>query len=344
MKNNGTMKRMRMFSVLTSSRLYTLLTILFIKRMRTLLAQSLLFSLTLCLLFPSRSFAQDDRPLPASLDKLLPTCDTLLAVNTPLDTVPVPAYRLPSLFKDCAPNVLTDTSDALAAFWEKLRLARAGVPGDSIRVLHVGDSHVRGHFFPTATGNLLRLAFGRVAYTDMGINGAYCLTFARDDRIAAIAAARPDLLILSFGTNESHNRSYDRVTHTHQMEELLGMIRRRLPDVPIVMTTPPGSFESVRQKNRRRTYTANARTPRVSENICRFAEAHGLAVWNLNQIAGGSSAPLNWQAARLMRPDHIHFLAQGYQLQGELFYQALVKAYNESITSPLGQAGGGGDR
>ncbi|MCD8292170.1 MAG: GDSL-type esterase/lipase family protein [Prevotellaceae bacterium] len=272
----------------------------------------------------------------------MPKCDTLLAVNAPLDTVPVPAYRLPASFRNCAQNVLTDTLDTLREFWEKLRLARAGVPGDSIRVLHIGDSHVRGHFFPTATGNLLRLAFGRVAYTDMGINGAYCLTFAREDRIAAIAAARPDLLILSFGTNESHNRSYDRMAHTHQMEELLRMLRRRLPQVPIILTTPPGSFESARQKNRRRSYTANARTARVSENICRFAAAHGLAVWNLYRIAGGNSAPLNWQAARLMRPDHIHFLAQGYQLQGELFYQALVKAYNDFITSPVEQAAGGG--
>ncbi|MCD8310495.1 MAG: GDSL-type esterase/lipase family protein [Prevotellaceae bacterium] len=266
-------------------------------------------------------------------------------MNVAVDTVPVPVYRLPAAFRGCAPNHLVDTLDVLAPFWEKLRLARAGVPGDSIRVLHVGDSHVRGHFFPNTTGHLLRLAFGRVAYTDMGINGAYCLTFARADRIAAIAAARPDLLILSFGTNESHNRSYDRVTHYHQMEELVQMIRAKLPGVPIILTTPPGSFEAVRQKNRRRTYTANPRTGRVSENICRFGAAHGIPVWNLYEVAGGQRACLNWEAARLMRPDHVHFFAQGYQLQGELFYQALLMAYNESITTEktVNTGNGGGE-
>lgn len=287
--------------------------------------------------------AQDAVPLQASQDRRLPLCDSLLTVSVPVDTVPLPSIHLPLAFKGCAPNELTDSLDVLAPFWEKLRLARAGVPGDTVRIVHVGDSHVRGHFFPNATGNLLGLTFGRLSYTDMGINGAYCATFCRDDRIAAIAALHPDLIILSFGTNESHNRSYDRVTHYHQMEELVQMLHAKLPEVPIIMTTPPGSFESVRQKNRRRTYTANQRTARVSGNICRFAGAHRIPVWNLYEIGGGARACLNWQEARLMRPDHIHFLAQGYQLQGELFYEALLKAYNRSITAQGGDTVGGGE-
>lgn len=30
-----------------------------------------------------------------------------------------------------------------------------------------------------------------------------------------------------------------------------------------------------------------------------------------------------------MRPDHVHYLPEGYVLQGEMFYQALLKAYND---------------
>ena len=48
--------------------------------------------------------------------------------------------------------------------------------------------------------------------------------------------------------------------HYRQMEELLELLRDSLPDVPILMTTPPGSYESFRQRRRRRTYAINPRT------------------------------------------------------------------------------------
>ena len=32
-----------------------------------------------------------------------------------------------------------------------------------------------------------------------------------------------------------------------------------------------------------------------------------------------------------MRPDHVHYMPDGYVLQGELLYQALIKAYNDYV-------------
>ncbi|KAA5434629.1 lipase, partial [Bacteroides cellulosilyticus] len=55
-------------------------------------------------------------------------------------------------------------------------------------------------------------------------------------------------------------------------------------------------------------------------------------VWDMYEAVGGRQrACLNWQAAKLMRPDHVHYLPEGYVLQGELFYQALLKAYNDYV-------------
>ena len=68
------------------------------------------------------------------------------------------------------------------------------------------------------------------------------------------------------------------------------------------------------------------------ELIKRFADDNGLAVWDMYHILGGRRrACLNWQEAGLMRPDHIHYLAPAYELQGQLFYQALIKAYNDYV-------------
>jgi lysophospholipase L1-like esterase len=164
----------------------------------------------------------------------------------------------------------------------------------------------------------------------MGINGAFCTTFTRPDRVADIAALHSDLVILSFGTNESHNRRYNSILHYRQMEELVCMLRKSLPDVPMLMTTPPGSYDSFRQRRRRRTYKINPRTAVAAQTIRRFADANGLAVWDMYETFGGvRRACLNWQEARLMRPDHVHYLPEGYALQGEMFYRALLKAYND---------------
>ena len=66
------------------------------------------------------------------------------------------------------------------------------------------------------------------------------------------------------------------------------------------------------------------------QTIRRFADANGLAVWDMYDVFGGvRRACLNWQEAKLMRPDHVHYLPEGYVLQGEMFYQALLKAYND---------------
>ena len=127
-------------------------------------------------------------------------------------------------------------------------------------------------------------------------------TFTRSDRISDIAALHPDLVILSFGTNESHNRRYNTLLHYRQMDELVRMLRDSLPNVPLLMTTPPGSYDSFRKSRRRRTYSINPRTAIAVETMRRFADDNGLAVWDMYEAVGGRQrACLNWQEAKLMR-------------------------------------------
>ena len=151
----------------------------------------------------------------------------------------------------------------------------------------------------------------------MGINGAFCTTCTRPDRVADIAALHPDLVILSFGTNESHNRRYNSILHYRQMEELVCMLRKSLPDVPMLMTTPPGSYDSFRQRRRRRTYKINPRTAVAAQTIRRFADANGLAVWDMYEtLLSAFRALPYWQATRLLRSLRLHSLPGGNALHG----------------------------
>lgn len=285
----------------------------------------------LSLFFPMLR-AQDALPVCPSFHACATDCDTLSLYSQRTDTVNVPLITFPVAFSQLKENELTDSLGILNPFWEKLRLLRLGSSADTLRIVHVGDSHIRGHIFPRTTGELMQNTFGAVTYTDVGINGAFCITFTRPDRIADIAALKPDLLVLSFGTNESHNRRYNTMVHYRQMDELVRMLRDKLPGVPMLMTTPPGSYESFRQRNRRRTYKINPRTAVAVQTIHRYADDNGLAVWDMYSILGGTRrACLNWQEAGLMRPDHVHYMPDAYRLQGELLFQALLKAYNDYV-------------
>ena len=269
----------------------------------------------------------------------LPSNDALTGKSKPLqeakalpDTI-VAHLSLPAAFQGMGRNELTDSLHLLAPVFERLRLVRTGVSEDTVRIVHIGDSHIRGHIYPQTAGNRLAASFGAVSYTDMGVNGATCLTFTHAERIADIAALKPELLILSFGTNESHNRRYDANAHYQQMDELVKLLRSSLPDVPMIVTTPPGSYESFRERRRQRTYAINPRTAKAVKTIHDYARTHQLVVWDLYNVAGGSQrACKNWLAARLMRPDHVHYLPEGYILQGELLYEAIIKAYNDYVS------------
>lgn len=276
--------------------------------------------------------AQDHLPVATLRDVVTRSVKQLREAKSLSDTIAV-RIALPAVFQGTGQNEIVDSLQLLTPVLERLRQVRADASDDTVRIVHIGDSHIRGHIYPQTTGDRLAASFGPVSYTDVGVNGATCLTFTHSERIADIAALQPELLILSFGTNESHNRGYAANVHYQQMDELIKLLRSSLPGVPILLTTPPGSYDSFRKRRRRRTYAINPRTATAAKTMHDYARAHQLVVWDLYDVAGGSKrACRNWQAAGLMRPDHVHYLPEGYVLQGELLYEAIIKAYNNYVS------------
>ena len=276
--------------------------------------------------------AQDRIPACPPPGKKQKTIKPLREMNWANDTISV-QFSFPAAFRGMGRNEIVDSIALLTPVFERLRQVRAGLSEDTVRIVHIGDSHVRGHIYPQTTGARLIETFGAVSYIDKGVNGATCLTFTHPDRIAEIAALKPELLILSFGTNESHNRRYNVNVHYNQMDELVKLLQDSLPNVSILLTTPPGSYESFRQRRRKRTYAINPRTVTAAETIRRYAKDHRLLVWDMYDVVGGKRrACTNWTEAKLMRPDHVHYLPEGYILQGNLLYQAFIQAYNDYVS------------
>ena len=257
---------------------------------------------------------------------------------------------MPAVFRNTTENELTDPAGSLHPFWEKL-----GALDRPLRIVHIGDSHVRGHVFPYVMRCSLEDDFGSkavenipvtyqtsgiaretgsngVVYHILGVNGAPCQSFSTPEHIRQIADLHPDLVILSFGTNEAHGRRYNASEHTAAMNYLIEELKASCPDVAFLMTTPPGAYV----RNGRRGKIINPRTPLVVENELKFAREHGIAIWDMYDIVGGKQrACLNWNAANMYQRDKIHFTHEGYTLQGLLLHEAFIKAYNHYVATRL---------
>ena len=290
-------------------------------------------SLLCLLLYASGMSSQDKLPQKAARNLISRIPKPALKVKWPADTIPY-TQLLPQSFRNVKSNEIVDSTDVLEPVMKQLHEMRLDLEVDTFRILHIGDSHVRGHIYPQSAGLVLTQEFHSLLYYDMGVNGATCLTFTHPARISAIVEAKPSLLILSFGTNESHGKGYKTNVHYNQMHELIELLKDSLPGVPMLLTSPPGSFERRRLSRRRSTYSPNPRTIMAAKTIREYASRNGLAFWDLYAVVGGEQwACKNWAGAKLMRPDHVHYLPEGYTLQGKLLAQAIIKAYNNYVVN-----------
>ena len=239
----------------------------------------------------------------------------------------------PSTFRGTHTNEIEGEA-YLAPFFQKVKR------GQNVKVMQIGDSHVRGNILPHTIQVSLQRNFPRLIFAYYGINGAWAKRFSEEDMISRVAAERPDLVIVSFGTNEAHGASLNEAVHAQSLSTLMKRIRERCPKAQFLFTTPPGSFISHRtatgRRGRRTIYSTTSRTPnantgRVARSIVAFCRSNKAAVWDLYDIAGGDAhAANNWRNAGLMNTDAIHFLASGYTLQGKLLGEALYKAYSQT--------------
>ena len=223
--------------------------------------------------------------------------------------------------------ILNDSANM--AVWRKLIASATGERKEPFRIMHIGDSHVKGGTFAETVSHLLKDSIAGIDYQIFGINGASYHSFATKVDLSRIYRYNPDLLIISFGTNESHARNYNSPLFHQQIDRLISQLKLRLPRTAILLTTPPGSFLSSQPKGQKKRYAINNNTVKAAQAIKLYADKRQLMVWDLYNIVGGSSnACKNWLNSELIYKDYIHYIARGYELQGQLLYEAIVKTYN----------------
>lgn len=178
----------------------------------------------------------------------------------------------------------------------------------------------------TLTGIYLDNLKPGFSFHSIGVNGASvpdylrCQHFTRDLRLL-----RPDMVIFGLGINDASKSDFDTAQFRLHYLALVDSVRRVNPDCALVFITNNDSFT----KLRRRKYRVNANGPLAREVFHRVAREVGGVVWDQFQLMGGLKSMEKWQRAKLAQSDRVHFTRAGYQLLGDLFYDALLDAYKK---------------
>lgn len=206
-------------------------------------------------------------------------------------------------------------------------------PGYSAYPLSEGSKHfeikdVHGRV------RLFGIRFGKqtpgVVYNSLGLNGASVTVLGRQMNEAHWAAelqhARPDLVILNYGTNESVYASYVDSSYELELRLAIGRLKRALPGSSIMIMSPmdrgirSDSGEIVTVPALHRLINIQQRV--AAETQCAF--------YNTFQAMGGPGTMGRWYQAepRLVGADFIHPMPAGAKMIGSLLYRSLMVGYN----------------
>lgn len=150
-------------------------------------------------------------------------------------------------------------------------------------------------------------------YHALGVAGAQFVHLIQRAKLwkEHLKLLKPDLIIFSYGTNEAYNGNFDSQNFTKQVSHFFDEIRATLPNVAIVVTSPPDT----RSRNR-----IPSKQVEVVESLSQLPSSF----YDLNKVMGGFGSFQPWFDYDYFLKDKLHLNKAGYQLQANLFTLALL--------------------
>lgn len=200
--------------------------------------------------------------------------------------------------------------------------------------LHVTDSFIirfnnfNGERF-ILNGIYLENDLPGVTFHSIGVNGASvpaylrCVNFERD-----LDLIRPDLVIFGIGINDASGPNFNPTEFESNYLVLIDIIKKHNPNCAFIFVTNNDTFKRVKKK-RKWYWVNNTNGKEVQEVMYELAKKTDGAVFDQYKIMGGAKSMAKWYTAKLAQKDRVHFTKAGYQLMGELFFNAFLDAKNK---------------
>jgi lysophospholipase L1-like esterase len=191
---------------------------------------------------------------------------------------------------------------------------------------------------------------GALTYNSIGYPGATVAVLNKldDGRFATdLQRLNPQIVVLSFGTNEAADQTLDPVKYSQSYELVVSKIQWALPTAAILLILPPDFNQLPRHCHKETAVEASCewtssgvppgsdklecvwRTPpklaQVREEQRNIAARHGFNLWDWNSIMPNQCGAHKWFTMKppLMSPDHVHLTPAGYGHSAEEFLPVL---------------------
>jgi len=171
-----------------------------------------------------------------------------------------------------------------------------------------------------------------VVYDALGLVGARAerLLGADAQHIARqIAHRSPDMLVLGFGGNESGNDTLDMRRYAANLVQVIKLMRAGKPGMSCLLFGPLDQGE----RNARGDVVTLRSLPGIVDVQRQVAKEQGCGFFDTYKAMGGEGSVGRWYHARprLFSPDFRHATPAGYSIIGNMYYQALLKAFADYL-------------
>lgn len=158
-----------------------------------------------------------------------------------------------------------------------------------------------------------------VSYDVFGINGARAsrmLSWNESAFVEAVKVRNPDLIILSYGTNEVADGDWTPVSYRLLLTSIIKRLRTAAPNASILITAPPerGDVPLLGRFN----LLVDAQRAAARDN--------NVAFWSAYDAMGGAGSMNAWLAKGLAQPDRVHLTTPGYTRLANSLYQDLINS------------------
>ncbi len=196
-------------------------------------------------------------------------------------------------------------------------------PTDSITISFITEEGREAQI--EVNGFELNNSRSKLTYHATGVNGADVGTFLKSENFSRmLSQINPNVVIISLGTNDVYGNGFNQKAFERNLTTLVKNVKSALQN-PIIILTTPGDHLVNRE-------IRNPSLLKVNMAIHDVAKELSCGVWDFYQVMGGDQSVNQWAAKGLMSNDMLHLSPQGYKLQGQLLFEAII----DLVESPKG--------